>query len=62
MVEIGDIVSRIPERGDKTWIHPDRVAADGADVIELAVDSFDISDAIPVRIQEGLRIEFVKDG
>jgi hypothetical protein len=61
-VKIAYVVSGVPERRLKTWVQPDCVATDGLDVIELADNTSQVADAVPVGIQKVLWINLIKYG
>ena len=57
---ISHIVSRVFEGGVEAGVDPEGIRAQVLDVIELLDDSLQIPDAVPVRIVEGLGVDFVE--
>ncbi len=58
---IPHIIARVHERAVKAGVHPDRIAAQTLDIVQLLCDARKISDAVPVRIQKTLGINFIKN-
>ena len=60
--EVGNIVTRIAERGFENGIEPDGVHAERGDVVEAPDQTGQIADAVAVGVAERLRVHLIEDG
>ena len=58
---VAHVVPRVFKWRVKARIDPERVAAEAFDVVQLLGNSVDISDPVPIRIAERLRINFIEN-
>src|SRR5215469_4681927 len=61
-IEISHVVTGVSKRRYKYRIDPDRVAANGTDIIELCTDPAQIPDSIAVRVVIALGIDLIEYG
>src|SRR5690606_30554835 len=58
---VGDVVAEILHRRGEEWREPDRVYAEGGDVLQPFGDAGQVADPVAVRIREAARVDLVDD-
>ena len=59
---IGDVVAVVGHRRDRHRAEPDRVDAQGLQVVEVLADAVEVTDAVTVAVAERSRIDLIEDG
>ena len=62
LVEVGDVVAVVPERGRKERKEPQAVDAQILDVVQAGGEAREVADAVVVRVLERLDVHLVEDG
>ena len=60
-VVIRDIVAVVAQRGRKEWHQPDGVDAEFLQVVELLIQSLEVTDAVSIAVVEGANVDLVDD-
>jgi hypothetical protein len=58
---LGNVIAEVGHGRGEDWREPDRVDAEGGDVVEPCLDTREIADAVAVRILERSRIDLIDD-
>jgi hypothetical protein len=59
---VGDVVTGVAHRGDKTGVEPHRRDPEPGQVVQVLRVAAQVADPVAVRVGEALRVDLVQDG